>query len=710
MRNQHPDTDGQTAGTAGPAAAARTPEPSAAAPTTPESAGAAGGTESADAAAPTTAGSAADDTADATASSRGRVDRTWDRIGQNWALGVNTVAASRIGRWFKRIEQPSKVDWALLIAISALAFVTFLYGDIKATFEHSFNFLDALFQGRPQDFYQVAIDNNSFGHPAVYDIPLYFIFGLWNLPTYLMYQFADYDYLHSIPALLWLKTMLVVFTLASAWLVMKIARELGVGKARAKWAAFFFLSSMTVFIPVLVVGQYDIISITFMLAGVLAYMRGRTRAFLVWFLLANTFKLFAVFIFIPLILLREKRLPRAAGQLVVGLLGVVLCRLLYRGNLAYEISTGGFTDDMLARLGSAGFQWYGTMNAPLFVVFMVGLAIFAYVKRPTSVRETQAFAIYLSLAAFVVFIAIVPLNPYWVILVAPFTTLIIFANPRRLTLNSLLEVGIGASIWVIYLLVGYQMFQKSVFSSLLTGQVLKPADPQRFVTPRDLLIEVGLGDKIVYLIGFMLACVIAVLIINYPRTEFVSGMPNAQPIKRSIIWIRLAAPTAFCAFLVVLYVLPQPPTAYSSTTNDPWISPSDLLAPGGYVEEQIEFDETLAVDTIQIGLDASKVTWINTSAIQLSVLDEDGSTIAEDKVAANAIGVGMTRFDMDGLVLEADQAYTLRLTADAHPRDGEPLYIQLNHVVDEFETIHNGVVLDGDLVLVVNGSPEGPAE
>ena len=36
----------------------------------------------------------------------------------------------------------------------------------------------------PQDFYQIAIENSTFGHPAVYDVPIYAIFALWNLPTY----------------------------------------------------------------------------------------------------------------------------------------------------------------------------------------------------------------------------------------------------------------------------------------------------------------------------------------------------------------------------------------------------------------------------------------------------------------------------------------------------------------------------------------------
>ena len=157
------------------------------------------------------------------------------------------------------------------------------------------------------------------------------------------------------------------------------------------------------------------------------------------------------------------------------MLGLLLCRLLYRGNVAFQSSTGGFTEQMLDRLRIAGFEWQSGLIVPLFVVFMVGLAIFAYAKRPSSQRELQAFSIYLSLAAFLVFCAIVPLNPYWIALVAPFSVLIIFANPRHLTLNSLLEVSISTSLFLIYLLVGYRHVQLR----RLPGSDLRSVHPTR---------------------------------------------------------------------------------------------------------------------------------------------------------------------------------------------------------------------------------------
>lgn len=634
------------------------------------------------------------------------MDRGWSSVESAWSTVAGRTAGSSVGRWFKRVEQPNIADWGILAAVCALAAVTFLYGDVKATFEHSFNFLDSVFAGRPQDFYQIAIENSTFGHPAVYDVPIYAVFGLWNLPTYLLYRFNDFNYLESTPAQLWLKLMLILFALVATWLVMKIARQIGVSAARSKWVGFYFLSSMSLFVPVFVIVQYDIISVTFMLAGLLAYMKGNIRAFLFWFLAANTFKLFALFIFIPLVLLREKRIPRALGQILVGILGLILCRLLYRGDLAFEVSTGGFTDLMLDRLRTAGFTWQSSMAVPLFVVFIVGLAIFAYAKRPSSERALNAFAIYLSLAAFLVFCAIVPLNPYWIALVAPFSILIIFANPRHLTLNSLLEVSISASLFLIYMLVGFSMYNAGIFKDLLFGQFIAPAASQRFQTPGDILRAVGLGgNNVIFLVGFMIACVLAVLVVNYPRATFVEGMPNTQTIKRSVVWTRLAALFAFCALLFGMYLLPARPLLYSSASSTPVPTEVDILAPGSVVEEELEFDSSMKVDTIQVGIDASAVTWINSAVVTAALVDSSGVTVFEGAAAANAIGSGLASFPTDGLILEADERYTLHLAG--RDSEGEPVYVQINPDQDKFLTTEDGLIVDGDVVMVLQGTVTG---
>ena len=66
------------------------------------------------------------------------------RVKEAWDAAVSKACESRLAAWWTGTSRPGRVDWALLGALLAVSFVTFLYGDVRATFEHSFNFMDAL--------------------------------------------------------------------------------------------------------------------------------------------------------------------------------------------------------------------------------------------------------------------------------------------------------------------------------------------------------------------------------------------------------------------------------------------------------------------------------------------------------------------------------------------------------------------------------------
>lgn len=633
-----------------------------------------------------------------------RAEAAWDGLAQR-------ARATRLGSWWKSTEKPGGVDWALVAVLLVVTFATFLYGDVRVTFEHSMNFLDAVFSGNLRGFYSIALDNASFGHPAVYDFPIYLVFGIWNLPTYVIHKITGFDYLHSLPAELWLKAMMVVFALIAAWLLIRIARTLGMTLQRSKWVAFYFLSSMSVVLPVFVIVQYDIVSVVFMLAGIHAYMLGKTRSFLLWFLAANTLKLFALFVFIPLVLLKEKRIPRAIAQIVVGVLGLALCKLVYLGDVAYKTSTGGFTEGMLSRLTATGFQWqYPGYTIGIFVVFIVGLGIFSYAKTVDSVKELRIFAVYLPLAAFLVFCAIVPLNPYWIVLVAPFAVLIVFANPRHFVLNSVLEVCVGAGLFVIYAVVGFSIYNNGMFTELVFGRLIPPASPQRFSTPNEILGRLGVSGHVGFLIAFMIACVIAVLILNYPRRSFIENSPNAEPIKRSVVWLRLLAPYGFVGLLFAMYLLPAPPTAYTTVAPDVAYDKVAVLPEGGAVSEEITFDSTITVAQFSVGVDASAVTWINTSTITLSILDADTDAVVyTSSVPANSVGSGLASFGAKGLELSADRSYVIEVSGSGSKTSAdqniaqEPAFVLVNPSQDRFPTMQDGDELEGDLVLTITG-------
>ena len=613
---------------------------------------------------------------------------------------IERVVRSRLGRWWNDTERPGLVDWALLGVILLGAYAFFLYGDVRATFEHSFNFLDAVLQGRIGDFYRIAIEHTSTGHPAVYDIPLYLLFGLWNLPTYIIYRITGFQYLLSTPAQLWLKTMMVLAALLAAKVLVDIARDLGVGRQRSKWVAFFFLSSMTLFVPVFVIVQYDIIMIVFILLGLRAYLRGRLGRFLLWFAIANTLKLFALFIFVPLLLLREKRLRVVALQVVVGLIGLVGCRAIYHGNVAYKASTGGFMSSMLQRLTAVGVPWQGSM-IPIFVVFMVGIVIFAYLRRPQGPKALAADAVYICMAIYLVFATVVPLNPYWAVMVSPFAVLIIFLNPRHVLLNTLLETGVGTALFLLYAFIGYSMYNRSIFDQLLLPHLVAPVAQSKYETPAQFLEAVGITRQGSFIVGFMIACALAILVINFPRAEMVEKLGQGERIPRSAAWLRLTMPAAFSALVMIPYFVPAVPVVYSASTDTPQAGSVNILQDGASVVETITLPSTVEASSLNIAFLAEEVQWLDSSVVSVEVTDASGARVFRTEAPANSLHDGLHSFPADGLVLRGGEKYTVTITS--RMTEGGYARVMINPAVDQFPTTENGTTVHGDLLMTIAG-------
>ena len=613
---------------------------------------------------------------------------------------IERVVRSRLGRWWNDTERPGLVDWALLGVILLGAYAFFLYGDVRATFEHSFNFLDAVLQGRIGDFYRIAIEHTSTGHPAVYDIPLYLLFGLWNLPTYVLYRITGFQYLLSTPAQLWLKTMMVLAALVAAKVLVDIARDLGVGRQRSKWVAFFFLSSMTLFVPVFVIVQYDIIMIVFILLGLRAYLRGRLGRFLLWFAIANTLKLFAIFIFVPLLLLREKRLRVVALQVVVGLIRPGRVPRHLPRQCGVQGSTGGFMSSMLQRLTAVGVPWQGSM-IPIFVVFMVGIVIFAYLRRPQGTKALAADAVYICLAIYLVFATVVPLNPYWAVMVSPFAVLIIFLNPRHVLLNSALEMGVGTALFLMYTFTGFSMYDRSILDQLLLPHLATPTAQPRYENPAQFLDVMGISRQGSFIVGFMIACVLAILFINFPRAEMVEKLGRGERVPRSAAWSRLTMPAAFSALVLIPYFVPAVPVAYSAVTDTPQPGGVNILGDGASVTETVTLPSTVEVSSINIAFLAGDIQWLDSSVVNVEVTDASGARVFKTAAPANSLHEGLHEFPAKGLVLRAGERYTVRITSEL--TEGGSAVVEINPAVDQFPTTENGTTVNGDLLMSISG-------
>lgn len=197
------------------------------------------------------------------------------------------------------------IDSWLYFAIVLLCFLSFNHPDIL----HTIACTSAMLNGHIADFYDTvgAAFGNSNYLPATY-----VVFSLWGIPLKLLGFFKTVAELEPVWLFFWFKVLTSVFFAGSAVVLYKICLEFSKDQRRAILACVLWVSSPVAIFSQFIFGQYDILSIFFMLLGLLYYVRGDLLRFSFWFSISVAFKYFPAFIFFPLLALKEKNIWKLA--------------------------------------------------------------------------------------------------------------------------------------------------------------------------------------------------------------------------------------------------------------------------------------------------------------------------------------------------------------------------------------------------------------
>lgn len=198
---------------------------------------------------------------------------------------------------------PLFVDAWLYAAIIALCFFSFNHTDILYVIAHA----AAPLNGHISDFYEAVSPLAGYSNylPATY-----VVFSLWGIPLKLLGFMKSVALPDPVWLFFWFKLMTALFFAGSGVLIYKICREYFGEPRRAFLAAAIWLSSPVAIFSQFIFGQYDVITVFFMLLGLLYYVRGNLLLFSFWFGISVAFKYFPFFVFFPLLALREKNLKK----------------------------------------------------------------------------------------------------------------------------------------------------------------------------------------------------------------------------------------------------------------------------------------------------------------------------------------------------------------------------------------------------------------
>ena len=259
---------------------------------------------------------------------------------------------------------------------------------------------------------------------------------------------------HFAPGIiLWYKLLLVITSILCYKKFDSILKIADMPEERKGWSAFIFFSSLLFSMPTMAMSQYDIFTVFFILWGVELYItNSKDYKWIALFGVAATFKSFAFLIFIPMLLLKEKRIFKIIVKAFLALLPTLLCSLLFVGSEIYKETTSWFYASFTKRLFESVIEG-GNAPIVLFIGGMIALFIWSYVRTcKDTARETLANVAWTGTVAFSLMLLFVYCHPQWCLLLLPFVVLLISLNEGKTKINVILMYFAEVALTFYYIL------------------------------------------------------------------------------------------------------------------------------------------------------------------------------------------------------------------------------------------------------------------
>jgi hypothetical protein len=342
--------------------------------------------------------------------------------------GKTVIVSKHVWHW----------EWLALGLVGLFVFSSHIYQDFWETMRHGIVVWDALFDGRLLDFYAYC-GGNSGGikcgsdtlfvmSKASYDFTIYLIFAIWNFPLWLIEHFSGVNIQNSLVAMLYAKSMLLVAAGITGHLVVRITRLVTGTDVEASGLLISYLSSSALMANILIVGQYDVLSLIFILAGVYYYLKNDGKRFLLFFTIAVSMKYFALMYSLPLLCIKEKNLLKIAGKAAISL------SLSFAEKALFYIGTVSGNNSLALKLVE-----YRIFGVPVYCVLYLLLLLYCYFSRVQSDARWFRQTLFVGFVTYVLLYIAAPAYPYWVVLAIPFMTMLVHTSGGLYGLDTLLS-------------------------------------------------------------------------------------------------------------------------------------------------------------------------------------------------------------------------------------------------------------------------------
>lgn len=451
----------------------------------------------------------------------------------------------KLSRYLRHPEYRRLVILLLIYAaVTFILFYSYIYNDILETTRMGIRFWEDLFDGRIRYFYNefVSMDPSAYAKDVqgVYDFPIYILFAIWDFPLYLISHFTSIDVFQSLGCMMWIKTMLLVFSCMFASALYRLACTAGLTEENAFLTCILFFTSNLFMTSIVVLSAYDITALYFTILGVKFWIEDDHKGFIVSFMLAIPLKLFALLIFLPLLLLRQKNIWKIIGSCILSLSPILLFRILIpcSGNgIGFRITDMLHSTDLSNLALLYAITYHSDMVLGEIYYSVAGLGILMAVCYFVHLETQQQFiewGIYVSFISYAILFMTCVSHPYWIIILTPFVALLTVMNRSYLHINLILDmVGtwgmLLAQLFYFPWCFGNAMVTNMFWPRLLGSKIFEQFNPVSLLSGSDSesVRKLSTGAKGMGSTVF-LACMIMMILLNCPYVQHRLQQPGKK--------------------------------------------------------------------------------------------------------------------------------------------------------------------------------------
>ena len=411
-----------------------------------------------------------------------------------------------------RDQNMTMLLWGMTAVVTVFCFLTMLYHDSLVNSNIGYRIIDTLFSGTFLEFFNQA--------GWSYGLSIYSIYAVWSIPVWVIGKIAGTAVnMNAIGVLLWYKLLPALFGLWSVYLIGEIA-GLACPWERKNEVRLQYTCSVLFLFPVFAIAQCDSMGTCFALLGLYYFIKEDNRKFILFFAIACTMKYFALFVFIPLLLLRYKRLDKLilvmlGGGSLVGI-STFIISLSKSGN-HYMHDADFYVNQHISGFADVALEVSSKRSIGLLGLLFVIVCIMAYATDESRCENKAHYAIWAALSGYACFFLGYVCNFYWYVILVPFFILTAFQKPRYLGLNLLLELGFGVSTCLAYIyLQSWVFLGQKTYSYLFLKSYAEGIQQNALMDLSEQLFHTDLRPYVPLFHGIAYGCMIGFLVLNHP--------------------------------------------------------------------------------------------------------------------------------------------------------------------------------------------------